>query len=358
MTQATAAHLVVSRLDSLDVSRRTWVHLADRQDNIFSTWEWAATWWRHYGGKHELFLHEVTDGDGRPIAILPLYAASTSVGRVLRFIGHGPADQLGPVCAPEDRPMVANVLRGLVERRESPGVLLAERLRGDEGHVDALGGGLIRQESFPLIALNGSSWEEWLATKSANFRQQAGRRERRLSREHHLEYRLVTEEHEVGQALDTLIELHEAHWQGRSSAFTPGRRAFHHEFARAASRRSWARIWIASVDGEPAAAWLGFRFGNADSYYQMGRAPVWDSRNVGFLLLMRTIRDATEARADEYRLLLGNEPYKQRLATKDPGVITCVVGSGLMPLALRSLMAHRRRLPRFARRAVSAKLGW
>lgn len=358
MPRAATANLVVTRLDSLEEARPTWGYLAERQDNIFSTWEWAATWWRHYGACRELFLHEVTDGNGRPIAILPLYVASKSVLRVMRFVGHGPADQLGPVCAPEDRDVVAAVLRGLTERRRSPGVLLAERLRGDKSHVDALGGRLIRQESFPLIALNGLSWEEWLATKSSNFRQQAGRRERRLARNHRVEYRLVTGEDEIGEALDTLIELHEAHWQGRSSAFTPSRRTFHHEFARAACRRDWLRVWIASVDGEPAAAWLGYRFGGADSYYQMGRSPAWDSHNIGFLLLMRTIRDAAEAKSGEYRLLLGNEPYKHRLATEDPGLVTCVAGTGLMPLAIGSLMQHRRRLPRFARKAVTARLDW
>ena len=56
------------------------------------------------------------DADGATAVVLPLYVNRTRPLRVLRFVGHGAADQLGPVCAPADRERVAAALRPLLAR--------------------------------------------------------------------------------------------------------------------------------------------------------------------------------------------------------------------------------------------------
>ena len=53
------------------------------------------------------------DVDGNARAIVPLYTAATRPVAVMRFIGHGPTDQLGPVCAPSDRALAAPVVAGV-----------------------------------------------------------------------------------------------------------------------------------------------------------------------------------------------------------------------------------------------------
>ena len=345
------------RLLTLDVARDAWGEHAAEQDNVFGTWEWARAWWRVYGEDRELFIHQVLDAHGQSIGILPLYVATTRLGQVARFIGHGPADQLGPVCRAENREVVATALRRLVGAPGSPGMLLAERTRADERWQDLLHGRHIRHESFSLIDLRGLSWEQWLSTKSANFRQQTRKAERRLVRDHHLEYRLVTEEGEVLEALDTLIRLHDTRWSGASAAFRPSRRAFHEAFALAAAKRGWTRILIATLDGEPAAAWLGYRYGGAESSYLMGWAPKWSRHNVGSVLRMHAIREAAE-HVEEFRLLLGNEPHKQRLATDDPGLDTFLVGDALLARVAHALIEQKHRSPAIVRRFVASRLGW
>ena len=347
----------VERLPTLDAAQDVWSEQAAQQDNIFGTWEWARAWWRVYGRGRELFVHRVLDEQQRSVGILPLYVSTTRFGRVARFIGHGPADQLGPVCRAENRAVVATALRGLIDAAGSPRVLLAERLRRDERWEEMLHGRHIRHESFSLIDLRGLDFERWLATKSANFRQQARKAERRLARDHRLEYRLVTGESEVLGALHTLIRLHDARWEGASVAFAPRRRAFHEDFALAAARRGWLRILLATLDGEPAAAWLGYRYGGAESSYLMGWAPEWSRHNIGSVLRMHAIREAAD-HVDEFRLLLGNEPHKQRLATADPGLDTFLVGDAMLPRLAHSLIEQRHRAPGVVRKFVAARLGW
>ena len=262
-----------------------------------------------------------------------------------------------PVCRQQDREAVAAALRNLIAAPDSPAVLLAERTRADERWEELLHGRHIRHESFQLIDLEGLDWEGWLATKSASFRQQARRGERRLEHDHRVEHRLVTEEDEVLDALDTLIRLHDARWNGASTAFGRKRRAFHETFAVAAARRGWLQILLTTLNGEPAAARLGYRYGGAESSYLIGRAPQRSKHNVGSALRMHAIREAAD-HVKELRLLLGAESHKQRLATADPGLDTFLVAHGVLPRLGHAVIRHRRRLPAATRRPVAARLGW
>ncbi|MHB1836663.1 MAG: GNAT family N-acetyltransferase, partial [Solirubrobacteraceae bacterium] len=74
----------------------------------------------------------------------------------------------------------------------------------------------------------------------------------------------------------------------------------------------------------------GFRFGDAEWYYQSGRDPRHDDEAVGFVLLAHTVRAAIEDGMREYRFLLGDEPYKLRFTSEDPGDSTVLVPTGTL----------------------------
>jgi CelD/BcsL family acetyltransferase involved in cellulose biosynthesis len=302
-----------------------WIRLGVLSGNVFSTWEWASVWWRHYGEGRRPLTASLRDGGGEAVAILPLYLGFERPVRVARFIGHGAGDELGPVCPPEETragPALADAA-GL-----GWDVLLAERLPGD-GHAALLRGRVLGREASPVIALDGASWDDYLASRSSNFRSQVRRKERKLVREHGLTYRLSDDPGRLAADLDTLFELHEARWAGDSSGALAGARvAFHRDFAALAQERGWLRLWLAEIEGRAVAAWYGFRFGGADSYYQFGRDPDWDRSSIGLVLLAHTVRDAAEAGQREYRLLRGGESYKDRFATADPGLETVAVPRG------------------------------
>ncbi|HWT94593.1 MAG TPA: hypothetical protein VN238_16475, partial [Solirubrobacteraceae bacterium] len=79
-----------------------WDALAPLAENPFLTRDWAEAWWTAFGAGRELALHRLRAPDGRTLAVLPLYRNTLGPVPVLRFVGHGPADELGPVCAPAD----------------------------------------------------------------------------------------------------------------------------------------------------------------------------------------------------------------------------------------------------------------
>ena len=312
---------------SLDALRDPWERLAERSGNVFATWDWADAWWRAFGSGGELVVGECVTASGEAVAILPLHRVRYG----LRFVGNGPADELGPVCAPEDAPVAASALREPLERRPlGARMLLAERLRGDISWDGALGGRTLQRESSPALPFHGRSWEEFLASRSRNFREQVGRRERKLAREHEIAFRLTEYPDRLEADFETLGRLHGARWGGRSEAFGAQLASFHLDFARRALERGWLRLWTLEVDGSPAAAWYGLRFAGADSYYNGGRDPAWDSYAVGFVLLSHTVRDAFNSGMTEYRFLRGDEPYKDRFAEADAGVETRLVGTGAL----------------------------
>ena len=291
-----------------------WRTLAEARGNAFVTPEW-----------YRAFLMATPDQTPNAVVVrrgdalagvLPL----VSDGRALRFAGALFADWLHPAALREDEAAVARAAGPALAALDGWSMLVVDNVDASagwprelaSGGLAAVGGGAA-PAPLPFAALPGD-WDAYLATRSRNLRSQLGRKLRALERDHRIEMR-------AGDVrdLDTLFELH-----GRrrdtvggfpSSLAHEDARAFHGAFAAAASERGWLRVWLLEADGEPVAAWYGWRVGGRYAYYNAGFDPDWGDRSVGLLLLARTIRAAVEEGADEYDFLLGGESYKERFAT-------------------------------------------
>jgi CelD/BcsL family acetyltransferase involved in cellulose biosynthesis len=295
---------------------------------VFATREWTLSWWDVFGEPGSLLSFACRARDGRLVALLPMYVRPAGSTRELRFLGHGLADRLGPVCARCDRPAVAHVMRRVLHQNRD----LFDRFIGDDLPEEqkwglALGARTIRRTNSPVLRAEGHDWKSFLETQTANFRQQARRRERRLLGRHALRYRLADDAPQLDAAFDEFLRLHEARWRGVSRAFAGSRADFHRAFAARALERGWLRLWTAELDGRPAAAWYGFRYAGAEWYYQAGRDRRYDALSIGFVLLAHTIRAALDDGVREYKLLRGGEAYKQRFANGDAPLETVTLAS-------------------------------
>ena len=345
--------LTLEPATSLDAVRDDWTLLADAAGSPFSTWEWARAWHEHRGGGAELLPIVCRSADGRAVVLLPLCLARRGPLRLMRMIGHGPADQLAPVCAPDDRPAAAAALRrALDEHAGRWNVALLDRLPGGEGWPGLVGLPVVRHEPSPVLEAGGLDFDGWLKARSKNFREQVRRRERKLGREHDLQYRLSDDPDRLDADYDTLVRLHHAHFGDRSRSFDPPLDALHRDFARSALERGWLRLWTLELDGTPAAAWLGYRMGGIEWYYQAGREPAFEKKSVGFVLMAHTIRAALDDGMSEYRLLLGDEPYKDRFANADHGLETALLTRGPLGAAARAALAGAQRSPPVLRRRL------
>ena len=336
----------VERVDSLEALHDDWSTL-ETAGSIFGTWEWADTWWRHYAPKAELLVHTCRDEHGCLVTVLPLYAWRRRLPRVVRFIGHGPGDELGPVHMPGCHARAAEGLRLALASLEWD-IFLAEQLPGALPWTALLGGRQWRREASPVLRVPAGGWPEYLDSRTKNFKQQLRRRRTALTRAGKLCFRLA-DEGTLDRDLDTLFRLHSARWVGRQTDFsdTP----FHREFARRAMALGWLRLWVLELDGRSIAAWYGFHVGDVVSYYQAGRDPSLDRLSLGFVLMAHTLQCAMEEGATDYRFGRGAEAFKYRFASADPSVTTVVLPRGLLGHATVTGAAVARRGRRLLRSA-------
>jgi CelD/BcsL family acetyltransferase involved in cellulose biosynthesis len=259
---------------------------------------------------------------------LPLYLARERPLRVIRFVGHGQGDHLSPVCAPADLEPTSLAFQEVLEREDFD-LFLGDKMPPLADWAGLLGGRTLRRTGSPVLRFEGQSWDELLASRSANFREQVRRRERKLAREHDLTFRFCDDPARLDDDLGVLFRLHLARWSDTGAWYSRAAEAFHREFAPLALERGWLRLWLLQLDGRPVAAWYGFRFAGAELYYQAGRDPEWERGSVGFVTLVHSIRAALEDGAAEYRFLEGSEGYKYRFANEDRGLETIAIPRGI-----------------------------
>jgi CelD/BcsL family acetyltransferase involved in cellulose biosynthesis len=345
--------LSVEEIDAPDPLAAEWTRLAEQSGNVFGHWEWLSLWWEHYGRGRTLRIVACRDADGELVAILPLYMYARGRLRIARFLGHGPGDELGPVCRPADRPLAARALQRVADEWGLH-LLVADSLPGDSAWR-ALGGTRLEAEASPVIRLETTSWDEFVAGKSRNFRQQSGKLTRRLSRAYRVEIREADDPDRIERDLDLLFELHGRRWRTGESRFAGVDMPFQRAFARRAFDLGWLRLRFLEVDGRPAATGYVLRFGDVDADYQNGRDPAFERDSVGFVLLNHAVRSAVESGRREYRFLRGGEGYKYRFATHDPQIETIAVPHGVGGAVALQLGWRLRQRPAFWRAYLGAR---
>jgi CelD/BcsL family acetyltransferase involved in cellulose biosynthesis len=352
--RAAPQELALEELAGFDALPGDWQRLAETTGTIFATPQWLATWWRHYGRDGALRLHACRGRGGRVVAILPLELRAAGPLTLMRFVGHGPSDQLGPICAAADRPAVA---RAVLRAADAAGadVLLGEQMPADAGWGTLLRAGVLASEGSPVTHLANGGWEAQLRRWTPSVGRLLRRHTRKLEAAYRVRTRRTTAAADLERDLDSLFALHEARWGAGATAFATRDAPFHREFAAIALDRGWLQLSFLEVDGEDVAAIYNLRFAGSESQYQQGRLPAWEEQSIGTIALLRSIRIASDEGMAEFRFLRGSEDYKYRYADADPGLQTIAVARRRAAAgALAVARAAPRNVLRPARRWVAA----
>jgi CelD/BcsL family acetyltransferase involved in cellulose biosynthesis len=334
--------------------RQAWRQLAELRGNPFLSPEWfdVAT-----EGIPEEEPHAIGWWDGGELrGVLPLVCVRRGPLRLLRFPNSLRGDWFGPACRVEDETAMAAACGPLLESGSGRwNALLMNRVDAASSWPQALVESAPRLrlaprrrvDALPYIALGTGGYEAYLAGRSRNFRSQLGRRRRKLEREHGLCFRLSEDPARLGSDMDAFFRLHDERWRhrGGSTLSNARSRRLQLAFATAAQRLGWLRLWIAEADGEPAAAWYGWRVGDRYCYALAGLAGRFEKDGLGTVLLGHTIERAAAEGAQIYDLMWGDEAYKDRFATDRREAGTWYLSSGAAShLALRAAVRGSRRL--------------
>jgi CelD/BcsL family acetyltransferase involved in cellulose biosynthesis len=335
--------LQVELTTDLDPLREDWSRLSEESGNVFSTWEWNALWWRQFGRGRQPVVAVVRPSGGEVSAIVPLYRWASWPLTVLRLMGHGHGDLLGPICAPGQGRADALSAALAAVRFD---VFIGDLMPADQGRASIAAAQVLQRTGYPILHFRGATWDEYLATRSHGFRKQVRGFPRRLQARYEVNFRLCTERADLDRDLDILFGLHRARFDEHERClFCGSSEPFQRAFAAAAFERGWLRLWLLEVDGVPVAADYGFRFAGAEFGYQAGRDPEWDDRSVGFVLQTHVIGQACADGVSEYRFLEGPESYKYRYTEDDPGLVTIALAGSAPGRVVLGGAQTLRRLP-------------
>jgi CelD/BcsL family acetyltransferase involved in cellulose biosynthesis len=299
--------------------RGVWSQLAEASTNVFLTPEWIETWREHFAADRT----PVTVSGEEWLAVL--VPGQTVPLRALRFAGHGLADELGPICAPADRARAAVALLDSLRDRRACDVLLWEQLASDADWAALPGTSEVDRIASPIIRLEHSDWDTFLADKTGSFRTQLRRDRKSADAAGPWNIELVREPDRVDEALEALFAMHRERFGSDSGFLAGGAVPFHRRFAQIAFARGWLRLWVLEVRGAIEAVWYGFRFADSDAHYQSGRSSTCPAGG-GNLLVASAVRSALEDGLREYRFLRGGESYKLRWANGGADLQTLVSG--------------------------------
>lgn len=344
---------VIRDLDALGVLETRWRQAAVEAGNVFLT----PDWYIQHLEAHPLdrpMVVAVRDEAGDVAALIPL----VDDGRAVRFAGAAFGDRFGAVVL--DRSVVdphgvwsqaSPVLRRIAERR----LIVLDRV-DSRPRVHGASNFVESSEVLPYISLRSTTWEDWLAGRSANFRSQIKRKQQRLDGAADARFVEVRALAEARAAVQVHFDLHYQRREAvgdQSSLASDAAQRFHFGLVDRLAEHGWLRLWLLHCDETPVAAWYGWRIGSCYAYYQAGFDASWSSYSPGMLLMIKTVAAAFEEGAEEYDLLLGDEQYKQRFTADERHVQTTVIGRGTSPSFLGAYgLAGIRRVYRLLPRDV------
>jgi len=316
-----------STFDELSRYAAAWDRLAGGIP--FRRYDWASTWWKHYGAGSLFVLAVFSDG-GTLIGLAPWYLrGSAADGRVVRFLGSGEvcSDHLSVLCWPGSEGSVVDALAArLTEGEDARGgkpwdLIELDGVDRDDPVVSRLQSALA-DRGCPVHRTASANcwrielpptWDDYLALLSKDFRKKLRRMVRRNVDTGRAVLHTVGRREELAQARAILVDLHQRRRRalGQPGAFASARfDAFHGEVMGRLLAAGCLRLHWLEWEGRPVAAEYDLAEAGVVYAYQSGIDPQASSLQPGTLATLLTVRAAIGEGFRTLDFLRGDEPYK------------------------------------------------
>ena len=300
-------------------------------NNVFSTWEWLSTWWRHFGEGKKLVILLIEE-ESRISAIAPfVYSKHNFLGlgnlKKISFVGSPESDYNSFILKERNVMFLELFLDYLTEHFDW------DYLELEDVPESGASTGLIR--GMPL-KMQYRNWEERqsnlcpyvpLPFSMDVFTRELGRTMRynlkryssKLEREHRVELKEYDELGSVKEAMELFFDLHQKRWEssGELGAFNMQLfRDFHVDLAACFAEKGWLNLDFLTVDDKPVSAKYGFKYNQKFYSYLSGWDPDYSRYRVGNLSTMYEIEKCIRSHLREYDMMRGDEPYKRLWTTR------------------------------------------
>jgi CelD/BcsL family acetyltransferase involved in cellulose biosynthesis len=354
--------LVVEHAEELEAHLAAWDALAAAAGRPFCAPAWMLAWW-HEGrsGDARLRVVLVLDGDGELVGVGPFFAQVGMLGLAeYRLLGAGFCHRVGPLArAGREAEVAAAFAQALTTIAPRPASVVFEGIDADDPWPELVAAAWpghrrprLRTDvtmDAPAIALEGD-YEAWMARRERKFRKEARRTARRLEEEG------VQARHAAdAAAIEALLRLHYARWEGRGGS-NVGAEA-QRVIERAGRALDDGRLTVALLDGPegPIAAELVLRAGESIVFWGGGFDPAWSKQAPGTQAMLVALEAAAGDGVRSADLGGGAHEYKWRLSDENRPL----VWRTLFPRGARYPLIRLRLAPKHARfgaRALARRL--
>jgi CelD/BcsL family acetyltransferase involved in cellulose biosynthesis len=331
---------VIETAEAFDALHDEWnaAALASVDANVFLTWEWQRTWWRHFGEERsDAHLHIVVLRDDRGlVAAAPLFRTERGVGpvrvAVLHQIGHDAGDYGGILLVRRHAEAVdallahcsATLRQGhaavVLSRLASDSVLLARLRASHQGDL------VISESELPDAVCPFTDVREGYNLTKHLKKHKIRQRLRRLSEKHEVAFEYHTGA-TLDEGLDRLVTVHQRRWDEHQDEMQ-GLFADtdHAEFlldgVRALDGAGWVRLLTLTADDRTVAAELDFDFARRVYMFKGAFDPSYGEFSPGQLITYRVFEDGIAQGVEEFDFMRGDHPYKRRWTNGDRSLVT------------------------------------
>jgi Acetyltransferase (GNAT) domain len=325
--------------------------LAGAASNVmFLTWRWQQGWWQHFCASADCKLHLLVlrDERGAPLGIAPLFIAREALPpskpyvpgelrpdragkplRVVQFVGGiDVADYLDVISSPEHLEATwAAMLDYLLDIRDQWDAIdfhslpqfsrsreIVQRLGAECGlHFE-----VYPEDVCPVLELP-SDWNSYLMSLRKKDRHELRRKVRKLEGRDDVRWYLVppTDGEQLEEKMRVFLDLHKQSGADKAKFMDSQMESYFLDMAHELADTGWLELAILEVDGEPASAYLSFRYGDRLYLYNSGYTQRFASYSAGVALLAYRIHKAILQGVRYFDFLRGDEPYKYDFGAKD-----------------------------------------
>jgi CelD/BcsL family acetyltransferase involved in cellulose biosynthesis len=282
--------------------------------NPFLRAEWTKAYLDGVGRESDLFIVAV-HADGRLVGVAPLCVERRAGFRILRFITEDRSDYLGFLCARDHETAAQDLIDTILDQSDQWDLALLKRLAPEySGLAGVQFPAAVRARGTVATTARYTAadvdWEQ-LHEVGPSWLKRTRKRLPRFLRDGWLLERFTGAE--AAARLGSVAEVEARSWKARENVMRlqPGagqellRRAFE-----TLGTRGEMQLWMASLDGRPAAYRIDFVLADKVWIYQLGYDQDFHRASVGSFLGYVALEQAWRSGVREYDYLSGDEPYK------------------------------------------------
>lgn len=333
---------LIDTLEGLEPYLEEWDALAVATGRPYSCPAWMLAWWRHVVGPDAALRVVLVRETGKLVAVAPFCVAPWRGMNVYRLLCAGTSTRIGPLPPqPAGDELAREVAAALAAASPPPDMfrfegieahspwpqLLAETWPGKRPHLR-----VDFQLDAPTVPI-ADGYDEWLATRSRNFRKDLRRVRRRLD-ERGAELRQSAAETLEGDLQD-LFRLHHARWseRGGSGNLDPKIENMLRDCASVLFPLGRFRLFLLEAAGKAISADLLIDAGHEAAVWGGGFDPEWSKFGPGMVTQAAAIEDSAKRGQTRVDFGEGEEAYKR------------VIGRADEPVAWMTLFPKRARYP-------------